>query len=65
MEPEGKIISYRTVLGNQPAELDKSVDKFLKDGWELYGHPFTDGEFHYQAMTKRAEPKKVRAGVLV
>lgn len=65
MSSEQKIISYRTVLGNQPAKLDTDVEKRLQEGWELYGYPYTDGDFHYQAMVKREEPKKVRVGAML
>jgi hypothetical protein len=36
-----KVIEYKTVSGNTFPTLDKNVNEFLKDGWSLYGNPYS------------------------
>ena len=52
-------MEYHLVGGYSPSELDRFINKLLKEGWELYGSPFCGGGTMgalYQAVIKR--PKK-------
>lgn len=44
---------YKTISGDTMAELDETVNLYLKGGWELYGNPYISrfGRF-VQALTK-------------
>ena len=47
-------MEYIILSGYPAADLAKNVNKYLKEGWSLYGCPYqnnTNG-YHYQAMTK-------------
>lgn len=35
-----KITKYTTAYGNNPLELDASVNKHLANGWQPYGNPY-------------------------
>lgn len=34
-----KVDSYKTVTSNNVAAFDDSVNRLLREGWELYGEP--------------------------
>jgi len=38
--------------------LEKEVNKKLKDGWFLYGNPFTKSNYFAQAMVKKTKKEK-------
>ena len=39
-------------------DLEKEVSKKLKDGWFLYGNPFTKSNYFAQAMVKKTKKEK-------
>jgi len=54
-----EIIEYKTVSKPNNKDLDKKVNKLLKEGYQLYGNPYAldfDYSFeYYQAMVKYKE----------
>ena len=44
---------YTIISNANPDDVCKRVNKALKSGWKLYGHPYTDKDcYTYQAMVK-------------
>ena len=53
-------IEYKLCAAQTADDLNRQVNELLRDGWALYGNPFTSNGTYCQAVTKM--PKKV-AGV--
>lgn len=34
---------YKTITASNEEDLDKEVNEYLEQGWELYGNPYTTG----------------------
>lgn len=34
---------YKTIKATYEEDLDKEVNKYLEQGWQLYGNPYTTG----------------------
>lgn len=49
-------MEYKIVYGQYGDGLTKNVQEHLAEGWKLYGHPYANSSFHYQAMIR--EDKK-------
>lgn len=45
-----KIIDYKMVCGNVDIDIQIKINNLLKEGWELYGTPFSSRAFYNQAM---------------
>jgi hypothetical protein len=54
-----KIIEYNLATAASAPDLQKAVNSNLKDGWELFGSPFSHQGYVCQAMIKndRSEAK--------
>ena len=54
---DGRIISYHIVSCIHDYELEQTVEKYLKDGWELHGslviHTDKYNRYFYQVVVKR------------
>jgi len=48
------IIKYK-ILSETPSCLTNAVNKYLEQGWELWGYPFGDRAYIHQAMIKQEE----------
>lgn len=47
-----KVIEYRLVCNHNTQKFNEFINAKLKEGWELYGHPFADVEYNYQCIVK-------------
>ena len=52
-----KVIEYRLVHETLTPYFNKTINEYIKDGWEPYGSPFADGNFKCQGMVKYEEEK--------
>lgn len=41
---------YITIVEERVDWLDKTVTKYLNNDWQLYGNPYTDDTYVFQAM---------------
>jgi hypothetical protein len=48
---------YRLICERDVTFLEEQVENYLKDGWELYGHPFADETYLYQAVIFKGDIK--------
>ena len=46
-----------TILEGDHKGLQAKVNECLGQGWELYGHPYTMNNAHFQALVKKPTPK--------
>jgi hypothetical protein len=46
---------YKLIFANSCHELSQEVTTALNSGWALYGNPFSDDVFVYQAITRYDE----------
>ena len=53
-----KVIEYRLVHETLTPYFNKTINEYIKDGWEPYGSPFADGNFKCQGMVKYEEEKE-------
>lgn len=53
-------MEYKIAEGEFSSGLTEKVNEYLKEGWELYGNPYSSegGYIHYQAIIKRNKDKK-------
>lgn len=48
---------YRLICEKDVDVLEEQVENYIKDGWTLYGFPYTDGTHQYQAVIFYGEIK--------
>ena len=48
----GRIVEYKIVCSDEALSFGTSVNGLIKEGWKLYGTPFSNGEYFCQAMVK-------------
>ena len=49
---EYRIITYKTVEGENPAHLDRQIKDLIGEGYQPYGNPYTANKQVCQAMIK-------------
>lgn len=49
---EKDIVAYKTVGSSNQAQFDRDVNQAMKEGWILYGTPFSCGNEVVQAVVK-------------
>jgi hypothetical protein len=49
---ERKIVDYNLISAGWHDELSGEIKKQLAQGWDVYGAPFCDNVYLYQAMVK-------------
>lgn len=47
-----KVIEYKMICSSNTPKFNDAVNTKLKEGWELYGHPFADVQYNYQCLVK-------------
>ena len=52
-----KVIEYRLVHETLTPYFNKTINEYIKDGWEPYGSPFADGNFKWLKEYKIAHQK--------
>ncbi|EER75589.1 DUF1737 domain-containing protein [Weissella paramesenteroides] len=45
-------MKYELLWAPMVGRLNDEVNELIKDGWKLYGSPFSDDQAVYQAMVK-------------
>lgn len=43
---------YKTIQQSNLIDFDKEINYFLSIDWRLYGNPYAEKGYHYQAMIK-------------
>ena len=45
-------MKYKLITWNTSQRLSDEVNKYFREGWELYGFPFSNGNGYSQALIK-------------